>query len=167
MNSLGSFSIVEYYKKYVIPIDPQNYWVKSDRMMVCPLHADINPSMGVIKGKDGVELYHCFGCNKWGNIVDLHKKVNRRLNHKYLSDEESLKDLCRIFNVEYTGFEEDTKGDDSEDVRQEIAIRNAMDSFDISDFRQLFIDGKLKRKGIGYFNALTMTMVNEIKTKGE
>lgn len=158
------FPIVEYYRRVVIPVNPKRYWVKSDKMMVCPLHDDINPSMGIMLDTEGNELYHCFGCNRWGNVVDLHKKVSRQLFRKYLSDEESLKDLCRIFSVPYDEVSLPTKSESEDvDVRRDIAIREAMGKFDISDFRRMMTEGKVKKKRVAYFNTLTMIMVNEIK----
>ena len=163
------FSIVDYYKAVVKHINPRKYRVKSDKMMVCPLHDDINPSMGVILDKDGNEMYHCFGCNQWGNIIDLHKKVCRKHLGRYLSEEESLKDLCRIFNVSYDLVSEssDTDSEDNVDIKRELAMRNIESSFDVSDYKRMFTEGKIKKKKIGYFNTLTMIMVNEVKTRGE
>ena len=158
------FPIIEYYKKVVIPVNPNHFWIKSDKMMVCPLHDDVNPSMGIIIDSDGNELYHCFGCNRWGDVVKLHKQVSSRLFKRYLSDDESLKDLCRIFNVSLKKVEV-IKNDyiEDDDIRREVALQNATERFDISDFRRMFIEGKLQKKSIVYFNTITMMMINELK----
>lgn len=158
------FPIVEYYKKVVEPTNRSKYRVKSDKMMVCPLHDDVNPSMGIILNSSGDELFHCFGCNQWGNIVDLHKKVSKRLFKRYLSEEETLKDLCRIFNVPYENVQvqENVKEYD-DDISKEVAIQKAMNRFDLSDYRRMVLDGKISRKSIGYFNTLTMMMICELK----
>jgi len=158
------FPIIDYYKKVVIPINPKRYWIKSDKMMVCPLHDDINPSMGIMIDSSGNELYHCFGCNRWGSVVDLHKKVTRQLKRRYISDEESLKELCNIFDVSYdsVSIPENNVIEDI-DIRRDLAIKEAQGKFDISDFQRMMTDGKIKRKGIAYFNTLVMIMVNEIK----
>ena len=164
MNYKEYFPLIEYYKKVVMPIN-KKYWVKSDKMMVCPLHDDINPSMGIMIGSDGEEIYHCFGCNQWGNVVDLHKRVSRRLLKKYLTDEEALKDLCRIFNVPYEKVDiNNDKRLEDEDIRRELALKEAIDGYDISDFRRMFTEGKLHKKSVGYFNTITMIMVNELKS---
>lgn len=164
MNYKEYFPIVDYYKKVVMPIS-KKYWVKSDKMMVCPLHDDINPSMGVITSKNGEENFHCFGCNRWGDVVKLHKQVSRRLLRRYYSDEEALKDLCRIFNVPFNEVNtEKEEYIEDEDIRRELALREAMDKFDISDFRRMITEGKIKKKSIGYFNTITMMMVNELKS---
>lgn len=140
--------------------------MKNDKMMVCPLHGDVNPSMGIITSQDGSETYHCFGCNQWGDIVDLHTKVLRRLFKKYLSEEEVIKDLCRIFEVPFeslpTGI--NSKSLDSE-IKREIEIAKKVESFDISDFRNMILEGKMQKKGIPYFNTLMMIMCNEVKSQ--
>lgn len=167
MNYKDYFSIKDYYKKVIVPINPDRYWLKSDKMMVCPLHDDKNPSMGIIINSNGEELFHCFGCNQWGTIVDLHKKVSRRLFKKYMSDEDTLKDLCKMFSVPYDKVSKKKETSDDKEVKDEIAINNAIERYDISDFRRMFIEGKMLKKPIGYFNTLTMMMVNEIKKSSE
>lgn len=157
------FPILSYYKRVVQPLNPSRYRIKSDKMMVCPLHDDVNPSMGIIISKDGEELFHCFGCNQWGNVVTLHRKVSRRLFKKYLSEEEAVKDLCRTFNVPVDKVVVDEVSNVSDDTRIDLAINSAMEKFDISDFRVMFMEGKLKKKPIGYFNTLTMLMISELK----
>lgn len=160
------FPIIKYYEKVVIPINPKRYHTKSDKMMVCPLHDDHDPSMGVIHSAKKGEIFHCFGCGRWGNVVELHQGVSKRLKGKYLSYNESLRDLCRLFNINYSEIEdlEDRESSDSE-VRQELALEEAISRFDISDFKQLFLQGKLAGKGVGYFNNLMMVMINELKDK--
>lgn len=159
--------IIDYYKKVVVPVNPKRYWVKNDKMMVCPLHDDVNPSMGIIKGKDGKETFHCFGCNAWGTVVDLHRRVSKRLYNKYLSETDALKDLCRLFDLDY---EEESSIEDTstfdEDMRVDYDMRKAMESFDISDFRNMLRQGKVERKGVAYFNTLVMIMINQLKEEG-
>src|ERR1035437_2721450 len=38
---------------------------------VCPMHGDNDPSFTVTKMENGVWVYHCFGCNAVGTIVDF------------------------------------------------------------------------------------------------
>lgn len=165
MNYSEFFSIPEYYKRVVQPINPSKYRMKSDKMMVCPLHDDVNPSMGIIRSKSGEELYHCFGCNKWGNIIDLHKRVSRVLFKRYLTEEDSLKDLCRIFGVDYNLVSSKESEEVNEDIKVDVAINSAMERFDISDFRSMMLDGKMRKKPIGYFNTIMILAVSELKDK--
>jgi len=158
------FRVVDYYEKFVIPLNPRRYKVQSDKMMVCPLHDDHDPSLGIIPSKKEGETFHCFGCNAWGSIVELHQGVCKRLLHKYITEEESLKDLCRIMNVDYDKIpKEDLSTDLNKGVRQEVALGQALEKFDIQDFQYMLMEGKMKNKGINYFNTITMIMLNEVK----
>ncbi len=38
-------------------------------MALCPFHEDTNPSFHVSQ-KDNIWLWHCFGCNQGGTIID-------------------------------------------------------------------------------------------------
>ena len=38
---------------------------------LCPLHKDGNPSFTVRRNSDGVWLFHCFGCNAGGTVIDF------------------------------------------------------------------------------------------------
>lgn len=161
------FPIVEYYRRYVIPLNEKRYKVKNDKMMVCPLHNDHDPSLGVIdNGKD--EVFHCFGCGSHGNVVQLHKKVVLKLSGRYVSDREALADLARIFGYKLSNLP-DFRGDSTteDDLKSEVSLEKAKDRFDISDYRGMLLEGKRKKKGIAYFNTLMMIMTNEVKGNGK
>ena len=159
------FPIVEYYKKVVHPVNPRKYWVKNDKMMVCPLHDDVNPSMGVIRAQEGKETFHCFGCNAWGNVVELHQRVSKRLFKKYLTEDAALRELCRLFGVDYEEVSGASKEEDifDADLRQDLAMQKAMGNFDISDFRNMIMEGKALKKGAAYFNTVVMVMIDSLK----
>lgn len=160
MNYGKWFPIREYYTKFVIPLNPKRFFIRGN-MMVCPLHNDHDPSLGVIPNKSE-EKFHCFGCGSAGTVVDLHKRVCQRHLKKYLSDDAAIRELCTMFNVPYEAIpEEGVKL--SDEVKRELAIEEAIQSFDLSDFSRLILEGKQKKKGIGYFNNLTMVMVSEVK----
>ena len=38
--------------------------------------------LGVIRGKDGVDHYHCFGCRVVGDFVDFYRGIQRLLDIK-------------------------------------------------------------------------------------
>lgn len=164
MDYSDKFPIIDYYKKVVSPVNPKKYWVKNDKMMVCPLHDDVNPSMGIIRS-GGKETFHCFGCNAWGDIVKLHMRVSKRLYNKYLTEDGALRDLCRIFGENYdelaiAGQEENSF---DADIRQDEAMQKAMDKFDISDFRSMIRRGKVEKRGVAYFNTVLMVLVDSVK----
>lgn len=157
------FPILEYYRLFVQPMNPSRYKIKNEKMMVCPLHNDHNPSMGIMESKSRGEVYHCFGCGSWGDVVDLHIGVMKRLKGIYMSYDEALRDLCRIFSVNYEDIPKSSEKEEDSQILQEIALEEAMERFDVSDYRELFLEGKRKKKSIAYFNTLTMIMVNELK----
>ncbi len=158
------FPVEDYYEKVVVPLNPRRFRVSGGKM-ICPLHDDHDPSFGIIKKGDGNELCHCFGCNWWGNIIKLHQSINKKYSNKYISPKESLKELCSIFGVNYNSLPlDDSSLVEDRDMRQELELGNSLTSFDIGDFKHLITEGKRKKKGIGYFNALLMTMVNEVKS---
>jgi len=163
MNYNNYFPIVEYYKKVVVPINPDRYKVKSDKMFVCPVHNDHDPSLGLIPSKSG-DTCHCFGCNFWGDVVELHQRVSRRLLKKYLSEDDAIHDLCKIFNVDYKSLPLDSNGGGlDKGLKQEVALNDAMGNFDIGDFKHLVYEGKRQKRPIGYFNALVMTMIDSCR----
>lgn len=163
MNYKEYFPVEEYYRKVVKPINPHRFKYGSGGKMVCPLHDDHDPSLGVIESKNG-EICHCFGCGAWCDVVDLHIRVSKIYKKKYLDREESRKELCKIFGINSSDLpEEDIKDGRTNDEKREELIKENMSKFDISDFRYKLLDGKLKKRGIGYFNALMMSMLWESK----
>lgn len=158
------FPIVEYYRLFVQPMNSSRYKIKNDRMMVCPLHDDHDPSMGVMINKKQGEIFHCFGCGRWGDVVELHMGVMKRLRGIYMSYEEALKDLCRIFSIDYNTLPKPSNScTRDKEILHEIALVEAMERFDVSDYRNLYLEGKRKKKSVAYFNTLTMVMSNEVK----
>ena len=163
MNYNKYFPIIEYYKKVVQPINYNRYKVKSDKMFVCPLHDDHDPSLGLIPSKSG-DMVHCFGCGFWGDIIKFHKTLQRRVYKKVISDEEARLELCKIFGLNEKDVPLVGKSDVSRDggAGRELAVDEAIECFDIGYFYRLMLEGKKQKKSIGYFNALVMTMVDNI-----
>jgi len=163
------FPMREYYEKVVLPLD-KRFKPQKRGMYICCIHDDTDPSLGVINTKKG-EVYHCFGCNAWGNILDLHKRVSLKYFNKRLDDVLCKRELCNIFNIDYNSLprEDDYNIEDVKDknIRKELAMRDALSRFDISDFRNGFIEGKMEGKGVGYFNTLLIRMINEVKKEEE
>lgn len=160
------FPIEEYYRRVVQPINKHFKIVNSGSkvMMVCPFHNDHDPSLGIVKKKSGEELCHCFGCNYWGDIVKVHQNIVKKYQARYISPEDSLVELCKIFDVNRDSLPvEDLSSIEDMGIRQENELLKAMDDFDIGDFKYLITEGKKKGKGIGYYNALLMTMVGQYK----
>lgn len=166
MSDFSKISIVDYYNTYVSTLSNRLKKVanKEKAMMVCPLHDDTDPSMGVMHNKDG-ESFHCFGCNAWGNILDLHKKVSQSYMGKYMSNEEALKDLYRVMSVAYEGsylLEYVSEGtlENGEEVGSRIAIKQRSKQYDFSDFKADIVKGKVNGiNDIRYYNTRYMRAV--------
>lgn len=157
------FPIKDYYERFVIPINPRRFKVVSDKM-VCPLHNDHDPSLGIIVKKDKTEICHCFGCNYWGDIIKLHQSISQRLLGKYITPEDSLKELCNIFSVNPESLPVgDLSSIEDKGTRQENELIQAMEDFDIGDFKYMIQRGKREKRGINYFNTITMVMVDKMK----
>ena len=159
------FPIREYYIRVVMPID-KRFRVTKGGKFICCLHNDTDPSMGIIYSKKKGEIFHCFGCNSYGTVIDLHKKVSLKYFNKRLDDNGAIRSLCEIFGVDYKSLpKEDEYSINSEKdryIKKELAIKESLSKFDISDFRYKFIEGKMEGKGIPYFNSLLVTMIAQI-----
>lgn len=156
------FPILDYYAKEVVPLG-NKYRRKKKGLRVCPLHEDHDPSFGVINTSNRGEIYHCFGCNSYGDVINLHMRL-RKMNTGIILDRESAKkELCQIFNIKYESLpkEEEDMSDYSEDryVRRSKAIKEAIDSFNLDDYAYLVTEGKVNHKDLSYFNALMVRMM--------
>lgn len=163
------FPLKDYYEKVIMAIDKRFKYPKKD-MFICCLHEDTDPSMGIVHSKKKGEQFHCFGCNAWGNIVDLHKKVSLKYFGKNLDNEQVRRELCNIFGVDYKTLpsEDDFSINNVTDknVRKELALREALNKYTILDFKRDFIEGKIRGESISYFNTLLINMI-DIENKEE
>lgn len=164
MNYGRYFPVQEYYRRYIQPMNPRHYVEKSNKM-VCPVHDDHDPSLGIIVHKNGEEVCHCFGCNFWGNVVELHQRVNRRLFNKFLTTEDARKELCDMFGVDYDKLPAEDNKPKDKGLREELAIYDSIENFDLGDFKYKITEGKQKKKGVAYYNTLLMIMTNEVKSE--
>lgn len=166
----GYFPMVEYYKKVVRPLG-KKYSVTKGNKMVCPLHDDIGPSMGIIPSKEEGEVFHCFGCGLAGNVVELHQRVSYLHFNKKLTRKESIKELSKLFGLDYkgipTGEIDEIEVSPDKDMQRALAMREAEKSFDIAEFRAEFIEGKMENKPISYFNSLLVRMIDKMNTLRE
>lgn len=158
------FPIKEYYEKVVMPLNSKFRKVKRG-MYLCCLHDDTDPSLGILKSRKGREVFHCFGCNSWGNIIDLHKKVSLKYKGKNLSEEDCKRELCKIFDLDYGKLPSEDSSLEKVSLDRSIerskALKDAISRFTLADFRNSFIEGKLEKKSISYFNSLLIKLINE------
>src|SRR3954470_21279304 len=57
---------------------------------LCPLHEEKTPSFTVFKN----DSFYCFGCGEWGDVVDLHARVD---NHSQMWT--AMVDLATRYDV--------------------------------------------------------------------
>lgn len=157
------FPIAEYYKKVVVPLDKKFLNNKNDKFICC-LHNDKDPSLGVINKKGKGEVFHCFGCGAWGDIIELHKKVSLIYFKKSLDTDLCKRELCEIFNIDYLSLPKDEFSvgvDTDREIRKQLAIQKSLEDFSLLDFRNSFIEGKIEGKPVSYFNTLLVRMLDK------
>lgn len=164
------FPIREYYEKVVMPISKRFRVTKGDKFICC-LHDDTDPSMGIIHSKKKGEIFHCFGCNSYGTIIDLHKRVSLKYFGKRLDDDLAKRELCNIFNISYKDLPKEDdyvlEKSDDKDIKKEYAMREALKRYDISDLKNDFVAGKMEGKGVPYFNTLIIRVIDEMNKRQE
>lgn len=161
------FPLKDYYAKVVVPLDSKFSVIKADKYICC-LHEDKDPSLGILHSKSSGEVFHCFGCNAWGNVIDLHKKVSYKYFGKNLDEEQAKRELCKIFGIDYNSLpKEENLGGNNRDreVKKILAFNESLNKFNFSDYKYNFIEGKLAGKGVQYFNNLMVAMIVSEKEK--
>lgn len=103
-------NIPDYYERYIRPLDKRfsEYSFYGSRTVICPLHNDTDPSMGLINHRflSDVKIYHCFGCGASGTIIRLHQIIQDTYCNRRLTEEESCKELADLFGVSLDDFSE-------------------------------------------------------------
>lgn len=96
-------NIPDYYDRYISVLDEKfrKFSLNKDKLAVCPLHDDHDPSFGIIKHKTlpKVMIYHCLGCGRAGTVVRLHQFIERQYNGRSLTDKEACLELCKLFEI--------------------------------------------------------------------
>lgn len=46
-----------------------------EHIACCPFHADETPSFTIFRGQDGIERFHCFGCEAGGDVLDFVRQI--------------------------------------------------------------------------------------------
>lgn len=167
MDYSSYFPLGEYYRRVVFPLGSR-FRVSKRGMYVCCLHDDHDPSLGILRSKKGGEVFHCFGCNAWGNVIDLHKKVSLKYFGRVLDDELCRRELCSIFGIEYSSLPalgvSSSVDNTDRSIRREMALRESLDRYSVADFRADIIAGKVGGRGIDYFNSSLVRLIDSFKS---
>lgn len=174
-------TIEDYYAQVVVPLH-RVYSISipslSGSKGVCPLHEDINPSMGVLLGRNGQEQFNCFGCHATGTVVDFHRQVSeshltpltsspmgiRQKNDLYARDLLSRFgiDLAPVLAQVGTAKVTDRTLTEQQAKLQATTeqVRQVHASYSLADYRSSVVDGLLSVpvQPRSYFNTLLHRM---------
>lgn len=132
-------NIPDYYERYIKPLDKRfsEYSLHSSRTVICPLHDDTDPSLGLINHRflTDVKIYHCFGCGASGTIIRLHQFIEELYHGRRLTEQESCNELADLFGISLEDFEEIADDDyDGKYVAMLKRINKLKNSYTIKTF---------------------------------
>lgn len=144
-------NIADYYDMYVAPKDERyaEHSLNGENLVVCPLHADVNPSMGLIRHKHikGVQVFHCFGCHASGNIIRFHQRIESQFSHRELSEKDACMELAKMFDIPTEDFDEldddDFEGNYIRTLKELDSMKNR---YSVQDFSYACRD--LRKEGV-------------------
>jgi DNA primase len=97
-------TVTDYYDRFVHSLG-EKYRKSSftkDRLVLCPFHSDVNPSMGLIKDRldKQVEIFHCFGCGASGDVVRFHRRFVFISEGRNISIDVAARELASLYGIE-------------------------------------------------------------------
>lgn len=133
-------------------------------MALCPFHDDTKPSFSVNQ-KDGTWVFHCFGCDKKGSIINFvmeKEGISKGKAIKHLKDYFGMKDKSNKKQIDRVHFYKNEKG---RKVFKKIKYSDGSWSLQHRNQQGRWIPGKGKSKFIPYnlekFKDNTMAFVCE------
>lgn len=101
-----AIDFVEYYNSKVYGCTPRiRKMGKGSTDTLCPLHLDTDPSFHYWSE---TKIYKCFGCGRHGDIIQLHREIERLYKGRTLSQEEAMEELAQLYSVQLE-YREDGK----------------------------------------------------------
>ena len=152
--------IERYYEEIVSEVNPKfkKYSFKTNKTVICPLHDDNDPSMGVIVSK-GKERFHCFGCGAWGGVLDLVERVNTRWGIP-IHGKSVEQILTESLGLEIpTGVQEGSSEKEHPIKRRRRLMRENMRSYGRDDFQRGILSIAKGENKIGYLDSLMVTIM--------
>lgn len=92
-------SLVDYFNKYVVGVKKGVTVLGVGQATICPLHTETDASFHIYE-KGGHLLYKCFGCGAGGNVVMLHRAVQKLYGGKDLTRDASAIELLKMYGYE-------------------------------------------------------------------
>lgn len=108
---IEAISIPDYYMDFVSEEIDLDFRVKD----CCPLHGEDTPSFFYIPDR---KMFHCFGCEAKGSVVDLHYQLELKKNPNYKKSRAVL-DLAKMYEVEIPNI---FKGAQLEDLKKKVDL---------------------------------------------
>ncbi|MBL7069359.1 MAG: toprim domain-containing protein [Candidatus Omnitrophica bacterium] len=114
---------------------------------LCPFHKDTNPSLSISE-KDGIWLWHCFGCHKGGTLIDFlryyENKSFKDIYSNYSNNKDNLKDkdIQSILNEMIQFYHNSLKEDTS--AQSYLKGRGLLDRELIDTFKIGYCNGSAK-----------------------
>lgn len=103
---LEGVSLTEYYNENVVGLKNKfKPMEENDRVVLCPFHDDNTPSLYNWKKRN---IFHCFACGFGGDVVRVHRQLQKDYYNKSLTVKEAVIELSKQFGVsidEFEGFE--------------------------------------------------------------
>lgn len=133
---------------------------------VCPLHADVKPSMGVLQGKDGRDICNCFGCGEKGDLIKVHLLCEKRYFNRNIDRVTSLRELCLMFNKDYEKAlsEEENLTTTKEECLDQVLLEESREQrMDLPEFKRKWKQGILENRSPVFLNSVLMERIREIK----
>lgn len=153
-------SIQTLYKNLVSPQAPKfsRYDFERSNTVVCPFHDDNDPSFGVLKGKDGVDRYHCFGCGVVGNYLDFYRGMEKIFNGRTLSEEQAITEIAQRYNIP---VEELTVDTEKVELTREQQLERFKDMYTVADYERDLRKGLLLEKPLPFYNLNLLKLISE------
>lgn len=98
-------NIPDYYDNYIAPLEGKfkqySFHNKGTSTVVCPLHNDHDPSLGMMKDRrlPKVMLYHCLGCGAVGTVIRLHQRIQHKYYNREITIKQACVELCELFGI--------------------------------------------------------------------
>ena len=119
-------NIVDYYEKYIKPLDPRfnvSSWYTKNLVLCCwKDHHDVNPSMGMIKHKfyKDVKVYHCLGCGATGDVIRMHQRIQKEYYDRNITEQEACLELCDMFGVDAQAYKQEVDAGDQQTLMERM-----------------------------------------------
>lgn len=157
-------NIFDFYNTYMKGLNREwyrEYSPKSKILCFDPNHQDAAPSMGSFKDKKtGTYLYHCFGCNAHGNVVDMYMQYMYLRSKQRIADRtEACKGLAALYNISLDSVAVESAMDNiaaTEAVAKNNKIQNMLATYTANDYsRALLRARRLRRRDITDLDNIT------------